>query len=78
MSEMLRLKEPGGANRGSFFHPFFTDTLRMKAWLVTAAVVPARAWTPKFPTSLIFDRGCFTHIPAGILPERPESPRGEP
>src|SRR5712692_8091542 len=25
----------------SFFHPFFTDTLRMKAWLVTAAVVLA-------------------------------------
>ena len=24
-----------------FFHPFFTDTLQMKAWLVTAAVVLA-------------------------------------
>ena len=24
-----------------FFHPFFTDTLRMKAWLVTAALVLA-------------------------------------
>ena len=26
-----------------FFHPFFTDTLQMKAWLVTAAVVLACA-----------------------------------
>ena len=71
MSEMLRLKEPSGANRGwlavplvvfalitltvglvaretvrepyqtPFFHPFFTDTLHTKAWLVTAAVVLA-------------------------------------
>ncbi len=24
-----------------FFHPFFTDTLQMKTWLVTAAVVLA-------------------------------------
>ena len=24
-----------------FFHPFFADTLRMKAWLVTAALVLA-------------------------------------
>jgi len=57
------IREPYGS---PFFHPFFADTLQMKAWLVTAALV--LAWGQLLTAARIYEllgfppKGRFYHV----------------